>query len=106
LHDLADAFTQFQRPRRGDEAASCPHQQRIAGRLAQSRQRAAHRRLTEPQAPGRARNAAFREQHVEGDQQVEIGSRHPSTLAHRSGHGVKRMNKVQMVRLSPCRLKV
>jgi hypothetical protein len=29
---------------------------------------------------GRARNAAFREQHIKGDKQVEIGSRHASTI--------------------------
>ena len=83
LHELADPLAELERAGRGNQAAPGPDQQRIARRLAQPRQGPAHRRRAEPQPPGRARDAAFGEQHVEGDQQVEIGSRHatdPSTV--------------------------
>src|SRR5712675_2106393 len=81
LHEPTDSLAQRERAGCGDEAASGPDQERIARGLAQSRQRPAHRRRAEPQPLGCARHAAFREQHIEGDQQVEIGGRHPSTLA-------------------------
>ena len=44
------------------------------------RQRPAHRRRAEAAAFGRARDAAFREQHIQGDEQVEIGPRHWATI--------------------------
>ena len=53
--------------------APSPDQQRIASGLAQPRQRPAHRRRTELQPPGRARHATFREQHVQGHEQIQIG---------------------------------
>ena len=81
LHELTDPPAQFERARCRNETASGPDQQRIAGRRTQSRQRPAHRRRTEPQPLGCARDAAFREQHIKGDQQVEIGLRHASALA-------------------------
>jgi hypothetical protein len=81
LHELTDPLAERERTGRGNETASGPDQQRIARRRPQSRQRPAHRRRAEPQPLGRARHAAFREQHVEGDEQVEIGCRHASTLA-------------------------
>ena len=81
LHELTDPLAEFERSGCGNETASGPDQQRIARRLTQSRQRPAHRRRAEPQPSGCARNAAFREQHIEGDKQVEIGCRHASTIA-------------------------
>ena len=81
LHELADPLAQLERPRRGNETAPGPDQQRIARRLAQPRQRPAHRRRAEPQPLGGARDAAFREQHIERDEQVEIGCRHAPTIA-------------------------
>ncbi|MNI48327.1 hypothetical protein D3C73_1028850 [compost metagenome] len=76
LHKLGDPLTQFQRTRRWHQAAAGPDQQRIAGGFAQSRQRPAHRRWTQAQAFGGAGDTAFCQQHIEGDQQVEIGSGH------------------------------
>ena len=49
--------------------------------FAQPRQGPAHRRRTEPQPFGGARHAAFREQDVQGDQQIEIGPRHGATIS-------------------------
>ncbi|MNK67042.1 hypothetical protein D3C87_863740 [compost metagenome] len=66
-HQGAHPFAQFQRARRGHEFTPGAHEQRIAGRLAQARQGAAHGRWTEAQAPRGARDAAFRKQHIEGD---------------------------------------
>ena len=83
LHQLRDALAQCECSGRGHEAAPGPDQQRVAGGFAQARQRPAHRRGAQPQALGGARHAAFREQHIEGDQQVEIGSGHISPLARR-----------------------
>ncbi|MOA08615.1 hypothetical protein D3C78_1283970 [compost metagenome] len=42
LHECADAFTQLQRPGRGNQSATGPHQQRITRGFAQPRQRPAH----------------------------------------------------------------
>jgi hypothetical protein len=81
LHELTDPPAQRERPGRRDETASGPDQQRIARRRTQSRQRPAHRRRAEPQPLRRARHAAFRKQHIEGDQQIEIGCRHGSSIA-------------------------
>ena len=78
---LADLLAQFERARRRNETAPGPHQQRIAGRLAQPRKRPAHRRGAEPQAPGGARHAAFGKQHIKRDKQVEIGSAMHACLA-------------------------
>src|SRR5262249_21213091 len=75
-HELADLFAQRERPAGRHQTASGPDQQRIARGLAQARQRPAHGRGAQPQPSGRARDAAFLEQHIEGDQQVEIGRRH------------------------------
>ena len=81
LDEQADPLAKFDCPGCGNEAAPGPDQQRIAGRRAQSRQRPAHRRRAEAQPLGSARHAAFREQDIEGDEQIEIGGRHVSVLA-------------------------
>jgi hypothetical protein len=81
LHQLADALAQFQRARRRHHPAPGPDQQRVAGDFAQARQRAAGGRRTELQPPPGARDVAFGQQHVEGDQQVEIGAGHGWTVA-------------------------
>ena len=54
LHQRADPLAQLERPRCGHQPTPGPHQQRVAGRLAQARQRPAHRRRAEPQPPRRA----------------------------------------------------
>ena len=81
LHQPACAFPQLQSTRRRDEAAPGPDQQRVAGCLAKARQRPAHRRGAELQAPGGASDAAFGQQDIQGDQQVEIRHRHGAILA-------------------------
>ena len=81
LNEVADPLAEFERPRGGNQAAPGPDQQGIARRLAQPRQRPAHRRRTEPQPFGGARHAAFRQQDIQGDQQIEIGSRHGATIS-------------------------
>jgi hypothetical protein len=78
---LTDALAQFDRARRRHETAPGSDQQRIARRLAQSRQRPAHGRWAESQAAGGARHAAFGEQDIKGEQQVQIGSSHEVTIA-------------------------
>ena len=81
LHERPDGLSELDRPRRGHEAAPGPDQQRILRRLAQPRQRPAHRRGAQAQAPGRARDAPLGEQHVERHEQVEVGRRHAATFA-------------------------
>ncbi|MNY15070.1 hypothetical protein D3C86_1482680 [compost metagenome] len=83
LHQLRDALAQFQRSGRRHQAAPGPDQQRIAHGFAQARQCPAHCRGAQPQALGGARHAAFGEQHIEGDQQIEIGCGHLSPPAWR-----------------------
>ena len=74
LHELGHPLAQLERPRRRHQAAPGPHQQRVAGRLAQARQRAAHGGGAQPEPAGRARDAALVEQDVEGREQVEVGA--------------------------------
>jgi hypothetical protein len=81
VDELTHLLAQFQRPWRRHETAPGPDQQRIARCLAQPRQRPAHGRRAKPQALGGARHTPFREQHIQGNKQVEIGSRHPPTIA-------------------------
>ena len=103
LHELADPLAQLERARRRHQAAPGPDQQRIAGRLAQSRQRPAHRRRAQPQPLRRARHAALGEQHVEGDQQVEIGCRHAPTIAQLDRDMASNARiKCKCMRLPPC----
>ena len=73
LHEPADALAKLERSRRGNERAPGSDQERIARRLSQSRERPAHRRRAEAQAPRSARDAALCEQHVERDEQIEVG---------------------------------
>jgi hypothetical protein len=60
------------RARRQHRAAGPAHQQRIAQQRAQAAERAAHRRLAEPDRLARACRVAVVQQRVEHRQQVEI----------------------------------
>jgi hypothetical protein len=77
LHELANAFAKLESARRRHQATTGAYQQRIAGDLAQARQRPARCRWTESQALRGARDVSFAQQDIEGDEQVEI----------RTGHG-------------------
>ena len=68
LHQLADLFTQLQRPGRRYQAAPGTYQQRIASGCTQTRQGPAHGRRAQAQALGGASDAAFGKQHVQGDE--------------------------------------
>ena len=81
LNELTDLLAEFDRSGCGNETASGSDQKWIAGRLSQSRQRAAHRRRAQPQPLGCARNTPFREHRIERDEQVEIRGRHALILA-------------------------
>ena len=76
LHEPTDPVAEFERAGGGNKAASGPDKKRIARRLAQSRERPAHRRGAEPQPLSCARDATFGEQHIKRDKQIEIGVRH------------------------------
>jgi hypothetical protein len=52
--------------------SACPHQQRIAEELAQSRQRPAHGRLGQPHIAGRVGHVAPVQEARERRQQVEV----------------------------------
>jgi hypothetical protein len=73
LNELADPLAELERAWRRNETSSRPDQQRIAGRLAQARQRTTHRRRAEMQPPRGARDAPLRQHCIERDQEVEIG---------------------------------
>jgi len=88
LHEQADAAAQLQRPRRGHEAAPGAHQQRVAGRGPQPRQRPAGRRRAEAQPARGARHAAFHEQRFESQKQVQVGLRHGFSVAQRRDVGI------------------
>lgn len=83
LDQLANLLAEFERPRRGNQTASGPHQERIPCRRPQPRQRPAHGRRTQPQPFGCPCHAAFGKQDIKRDKQVEIGWRHISTIAFR-----------------------
>jgi len=85
FHELPDPLAEFERAGSGHEIASSPDQQRIAGGLTQSRQRPTHGRRTEPQTSGRACDAAFRQQDIQGDQQVKIGLQHATSVTELCG---------------------
>ena len=53
-------------------AAAAGDEQLVVERMAQTRQHAAHRRLTEMDAAAGVGDAPLREQRVEGDEQVQI----------------------------------
>jgi hypothetical protein len=80
VHELADLCTERDRPGCRNESTSGANEQRITGRDAQSRERAAHRRRTETQPAGRLRHAALGEQHIECDEKVEVWRRHASKI--------------------------
>jgi hypothetical protein len=72
----ADLGSQLQRARRGYQAAAGADQERVAGFGAQAGQGSAHGRRAEAQAHGGAGHAAFGEQGVEGEQEVQVGAGH------------------------------
>src|SRR5439155_11303220 len=80
LNELTDPLAEFERSGCRNETSSGPDQQRVAGRLSQSRKRAAHRRRAKPQPLGCARNTPFREHRIKRDKQVEIWGRHALIL--------------------------
>ena len=80
-HKITHTAAQFECAGRGNQASSGPDQQRIAGRLAQPNQGAAHGRGAQPQPPSGPRHAAFGEKDVEGDQEVQVGECHAPTIA-------------------------
>ncbi|MNN35854.1 hypothetical protein D3C81_1497200 [compost metagenome] len=90
LHQRADPFTQFQCPGRGNQSAPGPHQQRIARGFAQPRQRPAHGRRAQAQTLRGAGHAAFFEQHVQGDQQIQVWHRINSCGSEPCGEGACR----------------
>ena len=75
--ESTSAFAQLDRPRRRDQTPAGPDQQRIARRRAQPRQRPAHRRGAETKPLRGAGDAALGEQHVQRDEKVQVGARHP-----------------------------
>ena len=81
LHQLADTLGEFDGAWRRHESASGAHEQGIAGGFAQACEGAAHRRRAQVQPARGARDVALGEQRVEGDEQIEIGPRHVSTIA-------------------------
>ena len=72
FYQLTDLLAELERAGCGNETSSGPDQQGIARRLTQPRQRPAHRRRAEPQPSTRASNTAFSEQHIKGDEQIEV----------------------------------
>ena len=79
-HELPHPLAQFQRAWCRHQAAPRPHQKRIARGFPQARERAAHRGWAQPQLLRGARDATFREQDIEHDQQIEIGRGHERRL--------------------------
>ena len=73
MHRVLRALADLLRIGRQHHLAPGPHQQRIAGRLAQTRERPAHRRGTEPQPASGADDACVSQQRVERHQQVQVG---------------------------------
>jgi hypothetical protein len=76
-----------------------PHQQRIAGGVAQPRERPAHGRGREAEPPRGVDHAALVQQGVERAQKVQIASIHgpshaPSRLCRQTGHGVRCSNSM------------
>ncbi len=82
LHKLGNPFAKFDGPRCGDEAASGSDQERIAHGLTQTGQRAAHGGRAQSKPPGCLRDAAFRKEHIQGEEQVKIGSSHTMSAAY------------------------
>ena len=102
MNESTDRIAQLERTRRSHQTAPGADEQRVTGRFTQSRERSAHRRGAEVQSPRSTRHIAFGEQHVEGHQQIEIGSGQDGRSTHRqSGRGAPCMDQVQMMRLPP-----
>jgi hypothetical protein len=70
--DRAHLRGQLLRPRRRRYAPRGPHEQLVAGRLAQPAQRVGERRLAQPEPLGRPRDVPFAEEHVEGAELSEL----------------------------------
>ena len=75
-----DRIAKRQRPGCGHQSASGAHEQGIARGLAESRQRATHGGWAQSEPLGCFRNAALRQQDIQSDEQVQIGSRHAGSL--------------------------
>ncbi|MNI55379.1 hypothetical protein D3C73_1103250 [compost metagenome] len=76
FHHVAHLFAHLQRLGCRHQATTGAHQNRIADRLANARQRATHGRRAEVHPPRRAHHATFVEQGVEGDQKVDVRELH------------------------------
>ncbi|AWG45931.1 hypothetical protein AM586_28120 [Massilia sp. WG5] len=78
--NVAHRLHQRQRQRRRHHLAAGLHQQLVAEILAQPRQDPARGRLAQAQAPRRAGDAAFGQQHVQADQQIQVEAVEPHAL--------------------------
>jgi hypothetical protein len=81
LDQPADLLADLDGAGGGDKAAAGPDEQGIAHGIAQSRQGTAHGRGAQAQPFGRASDAAFRQEDIQGDKQVQVRSRHASLIA-------------------------
>lgn len=78
LDHVAHLLAQFQRARGRRQAAAGAYQYRVAQRVADPPQGAAHGRRAQVHAPGRPGDTAFVQQDIQGQQQVEVGQGHGS----------------------------
>jgi len=76
LHQCCHLLAQGQRPRGRHQATAGAHQDRVAQGIANTPQRAAHRRRAQVHALRGADHAAFVEQGIEGDEQVHVRELH------------------------------
>jgi hypothetical protein len=81
VHGRAGAFTQRFGARREHHAPAGAHQQRVARRFTQARERAAHGRWAQAQAARGARHAGLKQQSVQRNQQVQVGLSHCAIVA-------------------------
>jgi len=72
LYDLPERDGEIPGALRGEESVARPHEKRVAEGRAQPPEQPARRRLRESESAGRARDVAFLEEDVEGDEEVEI----------------------------------
>jgi hypothetical protein len=63
------------RPRRRYQPAPLPHEEWIAEEVPQARQRIVHRRRRDVQLARRGGGAAFAQDHVQHQQQIEVDTR-------------------------------
>ena len=81
LHHAAHLLAQFQRARGGRQAAPGAHEDGVADGVADARQGAAHGRGAQMHAPRGGHGAAFLEQDIEGDEQVQVREFHAAIIA-------------------------